>query len=159
MQLTHHQYIYCSQINYSGTSGPVYKFTLSTIPFATSHSNQAVRVFLQGYVYAVTQNLPQEEMSIFNSPKDFWRSLSEQHLWLLILLFILCNCFIDNRSHFLFSFLVSFVKLKQTPPVSIGINALSFCIHMAECHPSGQKISQFIKPKDFKDTKTGNFFR
>jgi hypothetical protein len=66
------------------------------------------------------------EFTVLKSPKGFWRSLPEISLFSL------------------FSQLESSKDLITNP--TFGIDALSFCISMAQCHPSSQAFSQFIRP-------------
>ncbi len=58
---------------------------------------------------------------VLNSPKGFWRSLPE-----ISLLFY------------------SFTKLKHPKSSTFGIDALSLCIRMAQCHPSSQAFSHLM---------------
>jgi hypothetical protein len=44
------------------------------------------------------------------------------------------------------SLFYSFPKLKHPKSSTFRIDTLSFCIRMAQCHPSSQAFSQFIRP-------------
>ena len=71
------------------------------------------------------------ESMVFNSPKGFWRSLPEISLIL---------------QHF-----YSFTKLKHPKSSTFRIDALSFCVCMAQCHPSSWAFSQAAEPEAASD--------